>query len=268
MESTTLDISLKRTFNDLLDSDVCQPIWTNSWWKLVTEYSSCNLTFVKDKWAAIEGLALEIERTSSQNLAHGLWEFNITDELLWTVSRPKKERLNIGHPSWSWLSIDGVVHRRRYNYALDFRLDARAFIWEEGGLTPGPKEKNEIAIKTRMLPLRWTLRAIDKDKTPSYRFYLVDDRPGSSRGRPDDWYGRWIPDTVADESWETWSLQIVAADTLQLKGSAGLVVVPMEGKKNTWRRIGFYEINWRDESHCDDSVPKRWFGNEKAIILV
>jgi hypothetical protein len=268
MESTSRDISLKRTFNNLLDYDVSQPVWTNSWWKLVTEYSRCNLSFVKDKWTAMEGMALEIEKSSSQNLAHGLWEFNITDELLWTVSRPKKERLDIGKPSWSWLSIDGVVHRRRYNYALDFRLDARAFVWRKSSSSSEAGTKNEIGIKTRMLPLRWTLRAIEKDNTPSYNFYLVDDRPGSSQGRPGDWYGRWIPDTVANESWETWSLQIVAADTLQLKGSAGLVVVPVEGRENAWKRVGFYEINWRDESHCDDSVPMRWFGDEKKAILV
>lgn len=267
MQSTNYDASLKRVFNDLLSHPPDAVRWTNSWWKLVLEYSSCNLTFTSDKWPAIEGLAAEVETHSKKSLVHGLWGHNLADELLWCISKPQKTRLSIGAPSWSWLSIDGKVHRRRYNYAMDFRLDATA---EAIRTQDGQSETfdKELKVTARMLPLRWTLRADDKDSTPSYNFVLIDNKPNEEYEKPKDWLGRWIPDTIADENWETWSLQIVRADELQLKGRVGLVVVPVEDRENTWRRVGFYEVNWRDESHRDENVTKRWFGFKRRLTLV
>ncbi|KAF2108070.1 heterokaryon incompatibility protein-domain-containing protein, partial [Lophiotrema nucula] len=68
MQDTSYEGGLKRTFNDLLSKSKSTPPaasdqrrWSDKWWKLVSAYSSCNLTYAKDKWPAISGLATEVE---------------------------------------------------------------------------------------------------------------------------------------------------------------------------------------------------------------
>ncbi|KAF2684857.1 HET-domain-containing protein, partial [Lentithecium fluviatile CBS 122367] len=80
------------------------------WWELIREYSSCELSFHSDKWPAIQGLATEVEKKLGYKLHFGLWAHRLVDELLWTTTFPKEERMNIDAPSWSWLSIDGQVY--------------------------------------------------------------------------------------------------------------------------------------------------------------
>ncbi|KAF2194132.1 hypothetical protein K469DRAFT_689181 [Zopfia rhizophila CBS 207.26] len=226
MQKSSYNAGLKRTFHDLLsdpDEDILEEPrrsrsdWINSWWKLVGEYNACSLTFATDKWPAISGLATEVEIDRGQRLVHGLWAHNLTDELLWTISMPKKKSLDIGAPSWSWLSIDGRVHRRRYNYNIDFRLDATSTLPRQAPHTDPTESESEsqtsnnvLKIRARMLPPKWVIRA-----------------------------------------------QIVTIDEYQVKRRVGLVVLPVDAEKEVWRKVGFFEFSWRNESHCDASVRKR-----------
>jgi hypothetical protein len=81
------------------------------WQNLVTTYSTCDLTFGKDKLVAISGMASYIER--NLHLADyfaGLWKYKILDQLLWSVvlnhDIPSFRPESYQAPTWSWASVN------------------------------------------------------------------------------------------------------------------------------------------------------------------
>ncbi|KAH7077394.1 heterokaryon incompatibility protein-domain-containing protein, partial [Paraphoma chrysanthemicola] len=83
--------------------------WLDDWWWILGEYTKCNLTYISDKWTAIQGLATTMADLNNVNIINGLWEPALAQELLWVADSMGSSRLSVGWPSWSWLSIDGAV---------------------------------------------------------------------------------------------------------------------------------------------------------------
>lgn len=78
-----------------------------NWARVVTSYSSCELTYpVKDKLAAIGGLAQTFG--SPYEYLAGLWKSDLAQWLLWRPYGAKRYAEYIA-PSWSWASMDGYV---------------------------------------------------------------------------------------------------------------------------------------------------------------
>ncbi|PSN64694.1 HET-domain-containing protein [Corynespora cassiicola Philippines] len=276
MVSTSYANSVKRTFNDLISDSSRE--WIDAWWKLISEYSSCDITFKTDKWPAMKGLATEIENECAQDLVHGLWAHNFTDDLLWTIYYPELKRLDISVPSWSWLGVDGQVWKRKYDYDNEHYLEATAFL-------PAPVNSQitgsrsdqysfEISVTGRMLPIEWAFDTQkDPKHTPGYNFRFVDGIAAEGPGARLRWVGRWIPDVKLDlssgERWEAWAIQFVKTrDKQEWKSRAGLIVSPVPGRLNFFKRIGFYEIGWRDDTHVDENLPKKFFGFRETVTLV
>jgi hypothetical protein len=77
---------------------------------VVSLYTSRLLTFRRDKFSAIAGLAKlfeEEELTTGRYLA-GLWEGAIHAHLLWYARKAPQRAFDLA-PSWSWASVDGPV---------------------------------------------------------------------------------------------------------------------------------------------------------------
>ncbi|KAI1129672.1 heterokaryon incompatibility protein-domain-containing protein [Nemania abortiva] len=84
-------------------------VWSN----LVELYSSCALTKLTDKTAALAGLANERKNAIDDVYLAGLWEKDIESQLLWkrdgeSQCYHSKTSAYIA-PSWSWMSLDGPV---------------------------------------------------------------------------------------------------------------------------------------------------------------
>lgn len=88
-----------------------------SWWfQVLGDYTSRNLTFPSDKFAAISGLAKELNTTflnetgSEDNYVAGIWLGALGDCLLWRPQWPidmQRERPKLDRaPSWSWARWD------------------------------------------------------------------------------------------------------------------------------------------------------------------
>ncbi|SPO06291.1 uncharacterized protein DNG_08980 [Cephalotrichum gorgonifer] len=91
------------------------------WSNIVTLFTVGDVTFAADRLPALSGLAKQFQRAlqvrfgaSGEYLA-GMWRENLGRELFWTVDpyggrpssgSPPRER---GTPTWSWVSVDGVV---------------------------------------------------------------------------------------------------------------------------------------------------------------
>lgn len=81
-----------------------------SWKSIVQVYTSCKLTFGKDKLTALAGIAKAFGSAdiSRGRYLAGLWEKDFLRQLLWRIKgdqvaeRPEKYRA----PSWSWASLD------------------------------------------------------------------------------------------------------------------------------------------------------------------
>jgi hypothetical protein len=81
------------------------------WYRIVNDYSSRNISFVKDIFPAISGVAKEDHRHVSQEYKAGLWSRDMHLGLLWGMSGPGAIKVGVdplGYvaPSWSWASID------------------------------------------------------------------------------------------------------------------------------------------------------------------
>ncbi|RDW63478.1 hypothetical protein BP6252_11023 [Coleophoma cylindrospora] len=87
------------------------------WCHTVGEYSSRQLTFTKDKLAAVAGIAKMLHSKTGSHYIAGLWEDDLIHGLLW--SRVPRDRnppgsysacTNYRAPSFSWASVDFQVY--------------------------------------------------------------------------------------------------------------------------------------------------------------
>ncbi|KAH6663653.1 heterokaryon incompatibility protein-domain-containing protein [Halenospora varia] len=86
-----------------------QPVTLNLWPKVVQLYSTCKLTFAKDKLVAVSGLARIIHSQTGDGYFAGLWRENLENQLCWKVRMPSPAPVDVRAPSWSWANVDGTV---------------------------------------------------------------------------------------------------------------------------------------------------------------
>jgi len=81
------------------------------WCTIVSIYTSRNLTFRRDKFSAIAGIAkmFEDQGLKKGRYLAGLWEDSIYEHLLWYSRRSASTRAFDLSPSWSWASVDCPV---------------------------------------------------------------------------------------------------------------------------------------------------------------
>ena len=82
------------------------------WYRIVQQYTKVmkNLTFERDAFPAIAGLASRISKVLDDEYAAGLWRKNITEGLLWRATSPDRNALRKWRaPTWSWASISSPV---------------------------------------------------------------------------------------------------------------------------------------------------------------
>lgn len=84
------------------------------WKSAVRNYTSCELTFHKDKLKALWGIAQLVQESRGDRFVAGLWWQDLVLQLGWTVvdptasGRPKPDEEN-WFPSWSWASLTDRV---------------------------------------------------------------------------------------------------------------------------------------------------------------
>lgn len=86
--------------------------WMEHWKRLLNDYSSCEMTFDKDKMNAVKGLVSLIVKNSSppRRCIVGLWDHDLPRMALWShyPSSVQSGRTMDTFPTWSWASVKGT----------------------------------------------------------------------------------------------------------------------------------------------------------------
>lgn len=130
------------------------------WNQIVAEYSGLALSYQKDKFPAIGGVARAFKGGNGKYIA-GLWEDDIYNNLCWIVPDASRPRPSSWHaPTWSWASInDGILRAPPQNYSHASR-GPLAFEVQESFVQPaGPDEFGELlaahlVLSAHLLPAR------------------------------------------------------------------------------------------------------------------
>lgn len=88
------------------------------WYRILSDYTTCNLTFSSDKLVALSGIANVVGNFIQDKYYAGLWHKNLPQALLWSpydeedlpypgYKATKAPRYRA--PSWSWASIDSRI---------------------------------------------------------------------------------------------------------------------------------------------------------------
>ncbi|KAF5968274.1 hypothetical protein FCOIX_11522 [Fusarium coicis] len=83
------------------------------WESIISDYQRCQLTFSKDRLAAIRGIAARLEAQFSCKIYAGILSQPLGDSaenLLWYASKAPLGTFNEFHaPSWTWVAFDGEI---------------------------------------------------------------------------------------------------------------------------------------------------------------
>ncbi|KAH6962719.1 heterokaryon incompatibility protein-domain-containing protein [Fusarium avenaceum] len=78
------------------------------WPTIVEQYSSCNLTFGRDKLVAISAIAQLVQKKTPDGYVAGMWQSDLAAELCWSTSRGRRYTPSTA-PSWSWASNSAPI---------------------------------------------------------------------------------------------------------------------------------------------------------------
>jgi hypothetical protein len=81
------------------------------WSWIVERYSSCELTYAKDKLVAISGLARNIQIQTGDQYIAGMWREDLEFQLCWynAVGQQSQRAVPYRAPTWSWASLDCLI---------------------------------------------------------------------------------------------------------------------------------------------------------------
>lgn len=80
------------------------------WMDILFDYAGCNLTFGKDRLAAIDGITHQFEDYYSVRICAGIFHDANGESLLWYTNKQPLQNFSDFHaPSWSWASLAGSI---------------------------------------------------------------------------------------------------------------------------------------------------------------
>lgn len=113
VDMAELGTSPKRFYSFARLSSIDSTWVERRWRKLVEEYTALELTYEKDIFPAISGLAKEFDRARPSTYLAGLWKSSFLCDMLWYAcytsfnsdSSPPKRPAAWRAPTWSWASV-------------------------------------------------------------------------------------------------------------------------------------------------------------------
>jgi hypothetical protein len=227
-----------------------------TWFNIIKDYTSRQLTFAKDKLPALSGLARHIShsRPGDTYLA-GLWKSELPSNLLWGVlkgARPSIYRA----PSWSWAALDGqIAFLTSADAPTDYNYEATNASTTLSGLDPfGQVSAGVIRLRGQ---LREGWRILDEQSLngdPNVQYMYKSDRPlNPSENTFNLKLGLcevdiFDPTQKLGEPVAIWCLRITNLEGLALQ----------QGPRGVFQRIGIFAL---------DDEKSDWFEDSDIRIL-
>jgi hypothetical protein len=239
------------------------------WQHTVAAYAARHLKKYTDTFPALSGLAkivyqfLDKGKGEEEYLA-GLWSSNLRRSLAWHTTNTQR-RVPARHPdyiepSWSWASVNGTI---TYEQGIRKETD-RLSVVHEPGLTATIKNwEIKLAGTNSFRPLMSAILNICAPLVDA----ILEPSIGSSSYYPynptraqQDQRGRWIGHMAFDVHSEGEGLKVVRVFALFRNATycehgnrgemptcgVGVVVVPVQGKKGVYRRVGRVSHLWME----------------------
>ena len=147
------------------------------WNQVISLYTARQLSYQADKLAALEGIVTSLKEKTGDRCFAGVWEREMPGALLWSIKVhdwEAAERLpsELNLPSWSWASVNCVVHPRLpggwYLMAQAacgnvgiLQTEGGLQLQVEGLLTPAPDSVVEMDKTASDTNARWALPKLD-----------------------------------------------------------------------------------------------------------
>lgn len=223
------------------------------WMDLVGSYSRCRFTRPSDKLPAFDGIARIFQEVSGDEYIAGMWKSRILDLLDWQVYKPTSRPADINRaPSWSWASVDGLIrHFRPYLHVPGTLLA----LLEVSQYLPDPYAEGWTPAFLRL-----------RGAVVSATYEEAEDARGESKismnGKVPPFGFRPSPDCKETtfkgsgevcflvSSWTTVfraPLDSDSSEGIPYKRVACIILEPVEGYGDRYRRIGHLEIGEVEE---------------------
>jgi hypothetical protein len=249
----------------------------NTWTFLVENYTRRNLTVPSDRLPAIAGIAKKFKDSWNYEYCAGIWKQQFIPSLTWHrdlySERHHWPRLSqYRAPSWSWASVDGPIEfDRRFDLGNMRGLGAKLISYKVVPLRHqaplGEVESAKAVIEASLIPARDVpIRGLDGMDEKLYfigGFLALDNH---IEGTWPKFAGLHILDDELKKN--AWAM-LLGEGKANLDGpgkmtkSTALILMPVDGEVDTFRRVGFWESSVKASS-------KLWVGakHRKTITIV
>jgi hypothetical protein len=155
------------------------PELTRRWHEVIQSYTALNLTFEKDIFPAISGIAKQFQIARPSSYIAGLWQASLLSDMLWTCKPPARKDDSQPlwscrpspwrAPTWSWASVKGHVEFINTHDGVNFYCEVAGTNVVLAGTDPtGEILEASVIVRGHMIPakVQYTESAVDKQHQP------------------------------------------------------------------------------------------------------
>jgi hypothetical protein len=235
------------------------------WRSLLITFTERKLSVEKDKLIAISAIAESFAEALDSDYLAGLWRKYLLWDLLWRIEGPGQRVTTWRSPSWSWASLNGVVHLeldpddiRPLAEIVECSTQPAVEALPFGAVTSG-----EIWIRGYLRQVQFTYKLQE--------WTIVDKNPSPPR-----WVGSEHPEFHCDDASDMEALSgdsgVVTAWCLVLGGVpldwgglhvSCLVLVKLDTSPDCYRRVGLYWAKLIPEFQ-----PHRFEEGEQVVVKI
>ncbi|KAF2808877.1 HET-domain-containing protein [Mytilinidion resinicola] len=130
------------------------PLSQIRWWLWIVYYTKRKLTYESDRLAAVSGVVEYFAQQTNDLPVLGLWKSDLIVGLLWNTTIPgtRNRSKEFSMPTWSWLSVNEIIHHRRckdakdVKYVLDVEVEKFQCDWDGPEMT-GRLLRTDLVIR-------------------------------------------------------------------------------------------------------------------------
>jgi len=226
------------------------------WYATLSTYSNCKLTYASDKLVAISGLADDMKSALNIRRPHthhkyvaGLWAEDLRFGLCWLLRGSGRRPEVYRAPSWSPMSLDGSIYWEGSPERGEFTChvadaDCTAVTLCINDLDTGEVTGGQLKLRGPWMAIQTTTARYEDDEPNVRRLaYLKHYDPDSV---PDRSQGIEVSlsvfyDAMDDIMEQAFCMPMYTTSIRETSNSyfRGIVLVPVEDRPSTYRRIGF-----------------------------